>query len=67
MLEKLDSLAIEEQRRVLGFTSTLAEGKAIGIAGRELPRFAGTIDKTELEIMTRTIEDRCERVDLNDW
>ena len=67
ILEKLDLLPIEEQRRVLDFTLALTESKTPGIAGRDLLRFAGTIEKTELESMKQAIEDGCERVDLNEW
>ena len=67
ILDKLDLLAIEEQRRVLDFTRALTETKTVGIPGRDLLQFAGTIEKTELESMKRAIEDGCERVDLNEW
>ena len=67
ILEKLDFLPIEEQRRVLDFTCALTESKTVGIPGRDLLRFAGTIEKTELEAMKRAIEDGCERIDLNEW
>ena len=67
IVEKLDSLAIDEQRRVLDFTRALAEGKAEGIAGRDLLRFAGTIEKGDLAVMERAIEEGCEKVDVNEW
>ena len=67
ILDKLDLLAIEEQRRVLDFTRALTETKTVGIPGRDLLQFAGTIEKTELESMKRAIEDGCERADLNEW
>ncbi len=67
ILDKLDLLAIEGQRRVLDFTRALTETKTVGIPGRDLLQFAGTIEKTELESMKRAIEDGCERVDLNEW
>lgn len=67
IFDKLDFLPIEEQRRVLDFTRALTESKTVGIPGRDLLRFAGTIEKTELEAMKRVIEDGCERVDLNEW
>ena len=67
IVEKLDSLAIDEQRRVLDFTRALAEGKTGGIAGRDLLRFAGTIKKGDLVVMERAIEEGCEKVDVNEW
>ena len=67
ILEKLDLLPIEEQRRVLDFTRALTESETVGIPGRDLLQFAGTIEKIELESMKRAIEDGCDRVDLNEW
>ena len=67
IVEKLDSLAIDEQRRVLDFTRTLAGEKIVGVAGRDLIRFAGTIEKSDLAVMERVIEEGCERVDMHEW
>ena len=67
ILEKLDLLPIEEQRRVLDFTRILTERKTVGIPGRDLLPFAGTIEKAELESMKRAIENGCERANLNEW
>ena len=44
ILDKLDLLAIEEQRRVLDFTRALTETKTVGIPGRDLLQFAGIIE-----------------------
>jgi len=67
ILEKLDLLPIEEQQRVLDFTRALAASGRVGIPGRDLLRFAGVIDKIELESIKRAIENGCERCDLNEW
>jgi hypothetical protein len=67
IVERLDSLAIDEQRRVLDFTRNLAEGKIEGVAGRDLIRFAGTIEKSDLVVMERVIEEGCEKVDMREW
>ena len=67
ILEKLDLLPIEEQRRVLDFTRALTERKTVGIPGRDLLPFAGTIEKAELDSMKRAIENGCERANLNEW
>ena len=67
IIEKLDLLAVEEQRKVFDFACTLTESKTAGIPGRDLLRFAGTIEKTDLEVMRNAIEDECERVVLNEW
>ncbi|MCJ7545509.1 MAG: hypothetical protein MUP30_01600 [Deltaproteobacteria bacterium] len=67
IVEKLDSLAIDEQMRVLDFTRSLVEGKTGGIAGRDLLRFAGAIEKGDLLVMESAIEEGCEKVDVNEW
>lgn len=38
-----------------------------GISGNELLRFAGVIPSSDLEIMAKTIEDGCERINPNEW
>ena len=66
ILEKLDLLAVEEQRRVFDFTCALTRNKPVGTPGRDLLRFAGTIEKTDLKSMRCAITDKCERVDCGD-
>ena len=67
ILKKLDNLPFEEQRKVLDFTQHLAMARTVGVHGRELLPFAGTIEKADLELMQHAIEKGCERVDLNEW
>jgi hypothetical protein len=67
ILEKLDALPVEEQRRVLDFARALKEANPTGIPGRDLLRFGGAIDKADLESMKQAIETGCERVDSNGW
>ncbi|MFL6230610.1 MAG: hypothetical protein ACJ741_17705 [Pyrinomonadaceae bacterium] len=43
-----------------------AEG-ARGIPGQSLVRFAGMIDRRELDAMSAAIEAGCERIDDRDW
>jgi hypothetical protein len=52
---------------VLDFAQALAKRRREGVPGRDLLRFAGTIEKSDLEIMQKAIEEDCERVDENEW
>ncbi|MFQ5688016.1 MAG: hypothetical protein ACE5GV_15320 [Candidatus Scalindua sp.] len=67
MLNKLNMLGNGEQEAVLNFISSLITRKTKGVKGKSLLSFAGTIDSNDLEQMKRTIEEDCERVNLNDW
>ncbi len=67
MLDKLNMLGSEEQGVVLNFISSLIIRKTKGVKGRSLLSFAGTIDSKDLDQMKQTIEEDCERVNLNDW
>ncbi len=67
ILKKLDTLPFEEQRKVLDFTRHLTMVRTVGVHGQELLPFAGTIEKTDLELMQQTIKKGCVRVDLNEW
>jgi hypothetical protein len=37
------------------------------VSGRDLLRFMGTIEKTDLDVMRRAIEEDCEHVDDSEW
>ena len=61
--ETLDSLPPEDQRKVLELARALTKRQPAGVAGRDLLRFMGTIEKTDLDVMRKAIEEDCERVD----
>lgn len=63
----LHKLPVEKQRQVLEFARTLASSAVHGVRGADLLRFAGTIDKSDLDAMSRAIEDGCEGIDLDEW
>ncbi len=63
----LQKLPIDKQRQVLKFAQTLATSAIHGVRGADLLRFAGTIDKSDLDAMSRAIEDGCEGIDLDEW
>jgi hypothetical protein len=65
--EHLDQLAPDQQRQVLNFARTLAAAKIPGVAGHALTRFAGTIAKDDLAIISTAIEEGCEQVNPDEW
>ena len=65
--EQLEQMPPEKQQRVVEFARELARSKPKGVPGRDLLRFAGTIERDDLELMARAIEEDCERVDVDGW
>jgi hypothetical protein len=57
----LDKMPIEQQRKVLEFARTLATRSPRGVPGKSLVRFAGTIEKSDLELMEQAIEEGQQR------
>jgi hypothetical protein len=66
-IEQLKALPQELQRRVLEFTRALAESTPRCVPGRQLLRFAGTIPRDDIMLMSEAIERGCEQVDGNEW
>ena len=67
ILEQIDLLPAELQRRVLAFAQSLAVSSPKGVPGRELQRFAGILSHDEARVWMKAIKAGCERVDLNEW
>ncbi|MGH9195752.1 MAG: hypothetical protein ACRD1T_08440 [Acidimicrobiia bacterium] len=65
--QQLDRLAPDQQRQVLDFARTLASPMFPGVSGEVTTRFAGTIPKDDLVIISRAIEAGCERVTPGEW
>jgi hypothetical protein len=64
----LDRIPTEKQRRVVEFARTLAEFPVGHDAvADDLDRFAGSIDATDLALMSQAIEEGCEQVNSDDW
>lgn len=62
ILDQLDKLPPEQQRRVLDFARALASAKPAGKPGKELLAFGGAIEIAELNIMAQAIEEGCEKI-----
>jgi len=67
ILEDLGQLSPARQQRAAELVHGLVSAQARGTAGRELLRFAGTLDDQSARQMTKAIEEGCERVDIDGW
>jgi hypothetical protein len=65
IIEQVDRLSDSQERQVLNFAEQLAAPS--GVPGRELLRFAGSIDPVDLEAMSLAVQEGCEGVDPNAW
>ena len=63
----LGQMPVERQRQVLDFARNLATPQIQGVRGTALLRFAGAIDESDLDAMSKAIEDGCERIDSDEW
>jgi hypothetical protein len=67
VLQVMDQLPEERQRQVLKFARSLASSAPVGVAGKDLLRFAGILNEQEARSLSQAIEKGCEQVDLNEW
>ena len=67
IVEKLDHLPPELQRRVLDFTRALVLSAPRGVPGKQLLRFAGILAPADAQAMAQAIEAGCEQVDADEW
>ncbi len=61
---EIDKLPYDLQLRVLNFTKALIPR---GVEGKSLLRFEGAISGNDLELMSKAIEENCEKVDIGEW
>jgi hypothetical protein len=64
LLSQINKLPYDLQLRVLDFVKALIPK---GVEGKSLLRFEGTISVDDLQLMSKTIEEGCERIDFNEW
>ena len=64
LIAQLDKLPYDLQLRVLDFAKNLVPK---GVQGKSLLRFEGIISDDDLQLMSKTIEDGCEKVDIGEW
>ncbi len=64
LIAQLDKLPHNLQLRVLDFVKALTPK---GVEGKSLLRFEGAIPADDLQLMTKAIEENCEKVDTGEW
>ena len=57
ILDQLDKLGVEQQQQVLSFARALTATRPEGVSGKELLRFAGAIERDDLEQIAQAIEE----------
>jgi hypothetical protein len=67
IVNQIERLDYEHQRRVLEFARVLAVTGPKGVPGKQLLSFAGVIHADDLKTIKQAIEDNCEKVNLNEW
>lgn len=63
LLKQLEQLPLESQKKVLEFARALNVVTPKGKSGKDLLKFAGTIDRDSLKAMEEAIDYGCERTD----
>ncbi|MDP2268991.1 MAG: hypothetical protein Q8K46_07470 [Deltaproteobacteria bacterium] len=67
IVNQIDLLDYEHQRRVLEFARILAVTGPKGVPGKQLLSFAGAIHADDLNTIKQAIEENCEKVNPNEW
>ncbi|HLO89102.1 MAG TPA: hypothetical protein VK203_29410 [Nostocaceae cyanobacterium] len=66
VIEQLKIMPEDLQYQVLQFARSLTGSKIKGVPGKELLRFAGSITKEDLLLMSAAIKEDCEQVDTHE-
>ena len=64
IINQLDQLPLELQRRVIDFTQALVLSLPKGTSGKQLLRFSGVIGFDDIRAMSQAIEEGCEKGNL---
>lgn len=64
LIAQIDKLPHDLQLRVLHFVKALTPK---GVEGKTLLRFEGSIPADDLQLMSKAIEEGCEKVDISEW
>ncbi|WP_016951482.1 hypothetical protein [Anabaena sp. PCC 7108] len=67
VIEQLKIMPQDLQYEVLAFARSLTKSKIKGVPGKELLKFAGSIPKEDLQLMSEAIKQDCEQVDFDEW
>lgn len=64
LIAQIDKLPYDLQLRVLDFVKALIPK---GVEGKSLLRFEGAIPADDLQLMSKAIEENCEKADISEW
>jgi hypothetical protein len=64
LIAQIDKLPHDLQLRVLDFVRALTPK---GVGGKILLRFEGAIGADDLQLMSKAIDEGCEKVDISEW
>ena len=64
LMTQIDKLPHDLQVHVLDIIKALTPK---GVEGKSLLRFEGSISADDLQLMSKAIEEGCEKVDINEW
>jgi hypothetical protein len=64
LITQLEKLPYDLQLRVLDFVKSLIPK---GVEGKSLLRFEGAIPADDLQLISKAIEEGCEKVDISEW
>lgn len=67
ILTLMNRMSEQQQQEVLDFARFLATTKPVGVPGKELLKFAGTISHEDAQIMLETAEENWGQADLKEW
>ena len=67
ILDRLQNLEESQQLQVLNFATFLTTNNNIGVPGKSLLNFAGSIPEEDIELMSRAIDEECRKIDLDEW
>ena len=63
----VQDLSYKSRQQVLAYVRELKMSQSNSVSGKELLKFAGTINKADLITMSKAIEEGCERIDSDEW
>ncbi|HHT9155234.1 MAG TPA: hypothetical protein ACFYD5_05415 [Candidatus Tripitaka sp. YC43] len=66
VLKYLQKLPPDKQQEILDLARKMAEPPK-GTPGNTLLRFGGCIDKEDIKLMQKAINQGCERIDTDEW
>lgn len=67
ILDEIHKLEKGQQTQVLEFVRSFAKSGMEGVPGKTLLRFAGTIEREDLDKMAEAIQADCESVEPHEW